>query len=50
MGKDWRYGRKARRKLSAPKINFWKNNMESKIKTFYLENLLPVLIKENLRQ
>ncbi|CAI6371889.1 unnamed protein product [Macrosiphum euphorbiae] len=30
--------------------DFWKINMESKIKTFYLENLLPVIIKENLRQ
>lgn len=30
--------------------DFWKNNMENKIKKFYLENLLPVLIKENLRQ
>lgn len=30
--------------------DFWKNNMETKIKKFYLENLLPVLIKENLMQ
>ncbi|XP_060846320.1 uncharacterized protein LOC132925982 [Rhopalosiphum padi] len=30
--------------------DFWKNNMETKIKTFYLENLLPALIKENLMQ
>ncbi|KAF0708968.1 YqaJ domain-containing protein, partial [Aphis craccivora] len=30
--------------------DFWKNNTEIKIKTFYLENLLPILIKENLMQ
>lgn len=30
--------------------DFWKNNMEIKIKTFYLEHLLPVLTKENLLQ
>jgi len=30
--------------------DFWKNNKETKIKRFYLENLLPFLTKENLLQ